>query len=134
MVKQFRDVDKQGALLFIHNIFYFVQAGSKVSLLLGRMPPVVGCQRIASTKKRSITLIQAVYIPAHDLIDLAPVTILANLGVTTVLFRGLAFKAFKGIHPTVDPLHSTSAMLQPRIVGNEHYESVQRAKETLQPF
>jgi F-type H+-transporting ATPase subunit beta len=130
-------------LLFIDNIFRFVQAGSEVSALLGRMPSAVGYQptlstemgslqeRIASTKKGSITSIQAVYVPADDLTDPAPATTFAHLDATTVLSRGLASK---GIYPAVDPLDSTSTMLQPRIVGNEHYETAQRVKETLQRY
>uniref|UniRef100_A0A453JFS0 H(+)-transporting two-sector ATPase n=1 Tax=Aegilops tauschii subsp. strangulata TaxID=200361 RepID=A0A453JFS0_AEGTS len=132
MAEYFRDVNKQDVLLFIDNIFRFVQAGSEVSALLGRMPSAVGYQptlstemgslqeRIASTKKGSITSIQAVYVPADDLTDPAPATTFAHLDATTVLSRGLASK---GIYPAVDPLDSTSTMLQPRIVGNEHYET-----------
>lgn len=139
----FRDVNKQDVLLFIDNIFRFVQAGSEVSALLGRMPSAVGYQptlstemgslqeRITSTKKGSITSIQAVYVPADDLTDPAPATTFAHLDATTVLSRGLASK---GIYPAVDPLDSTSTMLQPRIVGNEHYETAQRVKETLQRY
>ncbi|XBI60564.1 hypothetical protein VPH35_041480 [Triticum aestivum] len=137
------DVNKQDVLLFIDNIFRFVQAGSEVSALLGRMPSAVGYQptlstemgslqeRIASTKKGSITSIQAVYVLADDLTDPAPATTFAHLDATTVLSRGLASK---GIYPAVDPLDSTSTMLQPRIVGNEHYEIAQRVKETLQRY
>ncbi|KAM3329922.1 hypothetical protein ACQJBY_026760 [Aegilops geniculata] len=143
MAEYFRDVNKQDVLLFIDNIFRFVQAGSEVSTLLGRMPSAVGYQptlstemgslqeRIASTKKGSITSIQAVYVPADDLTDPAPATTFAHLDATTVLSRGLASK---GIYPAVDPLDSTSTMLQPRIVGNEHYETAQRVKETLQRY
>uniref|UniRef100_A0A3B5ZUZ8 ATP synthase subunit beta n=2 Tax=Triticinae TaxID=1648030 RepID=A0A3B5ZUZ8_WHEAT len=143
MAEYFRDVNKQDMLLFIDNIFHFVQAGSEVSALLGRMPSAVGYQptlstemgslqeRIASTKKGSITSIQAVYVPADDLTDPAPATTFAHLDATTVLSRGLASK---GIYPAVDPLDSTSTMLQPRIVGNEHYETAQRVKETLQRY
>ncbi|PUZ60686.1 hypothetical protein GQ55_4G166700 [Panicum hallii var. hallii] len=143
MAEYFRDVNKQDVLLFIDNIFRFVQAGSEVSALLGRMPSAVGYQptlstemgslqeRITSTKKGSITLIQAVYVPADDLTDPAPATTFAHLDATTVLSRGLASK---GIYPVVDPLDSTSTMLQPRIVGNEHYETAQRVKETLQRY
>uniref|UniRef100_A0A8I6YC88 H(+)-transporting two-sector ATPase n=1 Tax=Hordeum vulgare subsp. vulgare TaxID=112509 RepID=A0A8I6YC88_HORVV len=143
MAEYFRDVNKQDVLLFIDNIFRFVQAGSEVSALLGRMPSAVGYQptlstemgslqeRIASTKKGSITSIQAVYVPADDLTDPAPATTFAHLDATTVLSRGLASK---GIYPAVDPLDSTSTMLQPRIVGNEHYETAQRVKETLQRY
>ncbi|KAL6599083.1 hypothetical protein ACP70R_045985 [Stipagrostis hirtigluma subsp. patula] len=143
MAEYFRDVNKQDVLLFIDNIFRFVQAGSEVSALLGRMPSAVGYQptlstemgslqeRITSTKKGSITSIQAVYVPADDLTDPAPATTFAHLDATTVLSRGLASK---GIYPAVDPLDSTSTMLQPRIVGNEHYETAQRVKETLQRY
>ncbi|KAE8789535.1 ATPase, beta subunit [Hordeum vulgare] len=120
-----------------------ISDGSEVSALLGRMPSAVGYQptlstemgslqeRIASTKKGSITSIQAVYVPADDLTDPAPATTFAHLDATTVLSRGLASK---GIYPAVDPLDSTSTMLQPRIVGNEHYETAQRVKETLQRY
>ncbi|CAD6342114.1 unnamed protein product [Miscanthus lutarioriparius] len=141
MAEYFRDVNKQDVLLFIDNILRFVQAGSEVSALLGRMPSAVGYQptlstemgslqeRITSTKKGSITSIQAVYVPADDLTDPAPATTFAHLDATTVLSRGLASKG-----PAVDPLDSTSTMLQPRIVGNEHYETAQRVKETLQRY
>jgi F-type H+/Na+-transporting ATPase subunit beta len=133
MAEYFRDV----------NIFRFVQAGSEVSALLGRMPSAVGYQptlstemgslqeRITSTKEGSITSIQAVYVPADDLTDPAPATTFAHLDATTVLSRGLAAK---GIYPAVDPLDSTSTMLQPRIVGEEHYEIAQRVKQTLQRY
>nr|ABA96139.1 ATP synthase beta chain, putative [Oryza sativa Japonica Group] len=143
MAEYFRDVNKQDVLLFIDNIFRFVQAGSEVSSLLGRMPSAVGYQptlstemgslqeRITSTKKGSITSIQAVYVHADDLTDPAPATTFAHLDATTVLSRGLASK---GIYPAVDPLDSTSTMLQPRIVGNEHYETAQRVKQTLQRY
>uniref|UniRef100_A0A452Y9U8 H(+)-transporting two-sector ATPase n=1 Tax=Aegilops tauschii subsp. strangulata TaxID=200361 RepID=A0A452Y9U8_AEGTS len=132
MAEYFRDVNKQDVLLFIDNIFRFVQAGSEVSALFGRMPSAVGYQptlstemgslqeRIVSTEKGSITLIQEVYVPAHDLTDPAPATTFAHLDATTVLSRGLASK---GIYTAVDPLDSTSTMLQPLIVGNEHYET-----------
>ncbi|VAH48196.1 unnamed protein product [Triticum turgidum subsp. durum] len=143
MAEYFRDVNKQDVLLFIDNIFRFVQAGSEVSALLGRMPSAVGYQptlstemgslqeRIASTKKGSITSIQVVYVPADDLTDPAPATTFAHLDATTILSRGLASK---GIYPAIDPLDSTSTMLQPQIVGNEHYETAQRVKETLQRY
>src|SRR4051812_5035558 len=143
IAEYFRDVDKQDVLLFIDNIFRFTQAGSEVSALLGRMPSAVGYQptlstemgslqeRITSTKKGSITSIQAVYVPADDLTDPAPATTFAHLDATTVLSRGLASK---GIYPAVDPLDSTSTMLQPRIVGEEHYEIAQRVKQTLQRY
>ncbi|KAB2037669.1 hypothetical protein ES319_D03G092400v1 [Gossypium barbadense] len=136
-------VNEQDVLLFIDNIFRFVQAGSEVSPLLGRMPSAVGYQptlstkmgtlqeRITSTREGSITSIQVVYVPADDLTDPAPATTFAHLDATTVLSRGLAAK---GIYPAVDPLDSTSTMLQPRIVGEEHYETAQRVKQTLQRY
>ena len=143
MAEYFRDVNKQDVLLFIDNIFRFVQAGSEVSALLGRMPSAVGYQptlatemgglqeRITSTKDGSITSIQAVYVPADDLTDPAPATTFSHLDATTVLSRGLASK---GIYPAVDPLDSTSTMLQPWIVGEEHYTCAQKVKETLQRY
>ena len=143
MAEYFRDVNKQDVLLFIDNIFRFVQAGSEVSALLGRMPSAVGYQptlatemgvlqeRITSTTEGSITSIQAVYVPADDLTDPAPATTFAHLDATTVLSRGLASK---GIYPAVDPLDSTSTMLQPEIVGEVHYNTAQRIKETLQRY
>ena len=143
MAEYFRDVNKQDVLLFIDNIFRFVQAGSEVSALLGRMPSAVGYQptlatemgvlqeRITSTNEGSITSIQAVYVPADDLTDPAPATTFAHLDATTVLSRGLASK---GIYPAVDPLDSTSTMLQPEIVGELHYATAQRIKETLQRY
>jgi len=143
MAEYFRDVNKQDVLLFIDNIFRFVQAGSEVSALLGRMPSAVGYQptlatemgglqeRITSTTLGSITSIQAVYVPADDLTDPAPATTFAHLDATTVLSRGLASK---GIYPAVDPLDSTSTMLQPSIVGTAHYAVAQRIKETLQRY
>nr|YP_010152889.1 ATP synthase CF1 subunit beta [Olisthodiscus luteus]QQW50550.1 ATP synthase CF1 subunit beta [Olisthodiscus luteus] len=143
MAEYFRDVNKQDVLLFIDNIFRFVQAGSEVSALLGRMPSAVGYQptlatemgalqeRITSTTQGSITSIQAVYVPADDLTDPAPATTFAHLDATTVLSRGLAAK---GIYPAVDPLDSTSTMLQPNIVGAEHYKIAQDVKQTLQRY
>jgi len=143
MAEYFRDVNKQDVLLFIDNIFRFVQAGAEVSALLGRMPSAVGYQptlatemgglqeRITSTNEGSITSIQAVYVPADDLTDPAPATTFAHLDATTVLSRGLASK---GIYPAVDPLDSTSTMLQPEIVGDVHYNTAQRIKETLQRY
>jgi F-type H+/Na+-transporting ATPase subunit beta len=143
MAEYFRDINKQDVLLFIDNIFRFVQAGSEVSALLGRMPSAVGYQptlatemgalqeRITSTKEGSITSIQAVYVPADDLTDPAPATTFAHLDATTVLSRGLAAK---GIYPAVDPLDSTSTMLQPGIVGEEHYATAQQIKSTLQRY
>ena len=143
MAEYFRDINKQDVLLFIDNIFRFVQAGSEVSALLGRMPSAVGYQptlgtemgtlqeRITSTKDGSITSIQAVYVPADDLTDPAPATTFAHLDATTVLSRNLAAK---GIYPAVDPLDSTSTMLQPWIVGEEHYNIAQNVKQTLQRY
>ena len=143
MAEYFRDVNKQDVLLFIDNIFRFTQAGSEVSALLGRMPSAVGYQptlatemgalqeRITSTTQGSITSIQAVYVPADDLTDPAPATTFAHLDATTVLSRNLAAK---GIYPAVDPLDSTSTMLQPGIVSNEHYELAENVKETLQRY
>ena len=143
MAEYFRDINKQDVLLFIDNIFRFVQAGSEVSALLGRMPSAVGYQptlatemgalqeRITSTKDGSITSIQAVYVPADDLTDPAPATTFAHLDTTTVLSRGLAAK---GIYPAVDPLDSTSTMLQESIVGLEHYNTAQSVKQTLQRY
>ena len=141
MAEYFRDVNKQDVLLFIDNIFRFTQAGSEVSALLGRMPSAVGYQptlatemgalqeRITSTTQGSITSIQAVYVPADDLTDPAPATTFAHLDATTVLSRNLAAK---GIYPAVDPLDSTSTMLQPGIVTDIHYQIAESVKETLQ--
>ena len=143
MAVYFRDVNKQEVLLFIDNIFRFVQAGAEVSALLGRMPSAVGYQptlatemgglqeRITSTNSGSITSIQAVYVPADDLTDPAPATTFSHLDATTVLSRNLAAK---GIYPAVDPLDSTSTMLQVNIVGQEHYGTAQNVKETLQRY
>ncbi|MCY7367139.1 MAG: F0F1 ATP synthase subunit beta [Chamaesiphon sp.] len=143
MAEYFRDVNKQDVLLFIDNIFRFVQAGSEVSALLGRMPSAVGYQptlgtdmgdlqeRITSTKEGSITSVQAVYVPADDLTDPAPATTFAHLDGTTVLSRGLASK---GIYPAVDPLDSTSTMLQPSIVGADHYDTARAVQSTLQRY
>merc|ERR1712032_1333940 len=143
MAGYFRDVNKQDVLLFIDNIFRFVQAGAGVSALLGRMPSAVGYQptlatemgalqeRITSTTQGSITSIQAVCVPADDLTDPAPATTFAHLDATTVLSRNLAAK---GIYPAVDPLDSKSTMLQPWIVGEEHYTCAQRVKGTLQRY
>ena len=143
MAEYFRDVNKQDVLLFIDNIFRFTQAGSEVSALLGRMPSAVGYQptlatemgalqeRITSTTQGSITSIQAVYVPADDLTDPAPATTFAHLDATTVLSRGLAAK---GIYPAVDPLDSTSTMLQPGIVSETHYTIAESVKETLQRY
>ena len=143
MAEYFRDVNKQDVLLFIDNIFRFVQAGSEVSALLGRMPSAVGYQptlgtdvgdlqeRITSTTEGSITSIQAVYVPADDLTDPAPATTFAHLDATTVLSRALASK---GIYPAVDPLDSTSTMLQPSVVGEEHYTTARSVQSTLQRY
>lgn len=143
MAEYFRDVNKQDVLLFIDNIFRFVQAGSEVSALLGRMPSAVGYQptlgtdvgdlqeRITSTTEGSITSVQAVYVPADDLTDPAPATTFAHLDGTTVLSRGLASK---GIYPAVDPLGSTSTMLQPGVVGDEHYQTAREVQSTLQRY
>jgi len=143
MAEYFRDVNKQDVLLFIDNIFRFVQAGSEVSALLGRMPSAVGYQptlgtdvgdlqeRITSTTEGSITSIQAVYVPADDLTDPAPAITFAHLDGTTVLSRGLASK---GIYPAVDPLDSASTMLQPAIVGTDHYGTARAVQATLQRY
>jgi F-type H+/Na+-transporting ATPase subunit beta len=143
MAEYFRDVSKQDVLLFIDNIFRFTQAGAEVSALLGRMPSAVGYQptlgtemgelqeRITSTKEGSITSIQAVYVPADDLTDPAPATTFAHLDATTVLSRALASK---GIYPAVDPLNSTSTMLQPSIVGDVHYNTARAVQSTLQRY
>ncbi|GAB4365351.1 MAG: F0F1 ATP synthase subunit beta [Elainellaceae cyanobacterium] len=143
MAEYFRDVNKQDVLLFIDNIFRFVQAGSEVSALLGRMPSAVGYQptlgtdmgdlqeRITSTTEGSITSIQAVYVPADDLTDPAPATTFAHLDGTTVLSRGLASK---GIYPAVDPLDSASTMLQADVVGQDHYDTARSVQSTLQRY
>jgi F-type H+-transporting ATPase subunit beta len=143
IAEYFRDANKQDVLLFIDNIFRFVQAGSEVSALLGRIPSAVGYQptlaseigglqeRITSTRDGSITSIQAVYVPADDLTDPAPATTFAHLDATTVLSRNLASK---GIYPAVDPLDSTSTILKPWIVGDQHYQCAQRVKQTLQRY
>ncbi|MDA0974283.1 MAG: F0F1 ATP synthase subunit beta [Bacteroidetes bacterium] len=147
LAEYFRDGDGKGAgndiLFFIDNIFRFTQAGSEVSALLGRMPSAVGYQptlatemgamqeRITSTKRGSITSVQAVYVPADDLTDPAPATTFAHLDATTVLSRKIAEQ---GIYPAVDPLDSTSRILTPEIVGNEHYNTAQRVKEVLQRY
>jgi F-type H+-transporting ATPase subunit beta len=143
IAEYFRDFNKQDVLLFIDNIFRFVQAGSEVSALLGRIPSAVGYQptlateigglqeRITSTREGSITSIQAVYVPADDLTDPAPATTFAHLDATTVLSRNLASK---GIYPAVDPLDSTSIILQPWIVGEQHYQCAQNVKQTLQRY
>ena len=143
MAEYFRDVKHQNVLLFIDNIFRFVQAGSEVSALLGRMPSAVGYQptlqtemgalqeRITSTKNGSITSVQAVYVPADDLTDPAPATTFAHLDATTVLDRSIVEL---GIYPAVDPLGSTSRILDPRIVGQEHFEVARGVQEILQKY
>jgi len=143
MAEYFRDINKQDVLFFIDNIFRFVQAGAEVSALLGRMPSAVGYQptlatemgglqeRITSTKDGSITSIQAVYVPADDLTDPASATTFTHLDACTVLSRNLASK---GIYPAVDPLDSTSTMLQPWIVGEKHYTAANNVKQTLQRY
>ena len=143
MAEYFRDRENQDVLLFIDNIFRFTQAGSEVSALLGRMPSAVGYQptlatemgalqeRITSTKKGSITSVQAVYVPADDLTDPAPATTFAHLDATTVLSRAIASL---GIYPAVDPLDSTSRILSPEIVGQEHYEVARKVQEILQRY
>jgi F-type H+-transporting ATPase subunit beta len=143
MAEYFRDVMHQDVLLFVDNIFRFVQAGSEVSTLLGRMPSAVGYQptlademgvlqeRITSTRGRSITSLQAVYVPADDITDPAPHTTFAHLDATTVLSRAIVEK---GIYPAVDPLDSTSRILDPRYVGEEHYQVARRIQEILQRY
>jgi F-type H+-transporting ATPase subunit beta len=143
VAEYFRDVEGADTLLFIDNIFRFTQAGSEVSALLGRMPSAVGYQpnlatemgelqeRITSTKKGSVTSVQAIYVPADDLTDPAPATTFAHLDATTVLSRSLTEI---GIYPAVDPLASTSRILDPRIVGQEHYDVAQSVKKTLQTY
>jgi F-type H+-transporting ATPase subunit beta len=143
MAEYFRDEEGQDVLLFIDNIFRFVQAGSEVSALLGRMPSQVGYQptlesemgqlqeRITSTRKGSVTSIQAIYVPADDLTDPAPASVFAHLNATTTLSRAISEK---GIYPAVDPLDSTSTILKADIVGEEHFEVANRVKETLQRY
>ena len=143
MAEYFRDQEKQNVLLFIDNIFRYVQAGSEVSALLGRMPSAVGYQptlanevgalqeRITSTKNGSITSVQAVYVPADDLTDPAPATTFAHLDATTVLSRSISEQ---GIYPAVDPLESSSRILEPDVVGEEHYEVARRVEEALQRY
>ena len=143
MAEYFRDVQNQDVLLFIDNIFRFTQAGSEVSTLLGRMPSAVGYQptlademgelqeRITSTRGRSITSMQAIYVPADDYTDPAPATTFAHLDATTELSRGI-FSL--GIFPAVDPLTSTSRILDPLLVGEDHYRTAQRVKEILQRY
>jgi F-type H+-transporting ATPase subunit beta len=141
MAEYFRDVERKDVLLFIDNIFRFTQAGSEVSTLLGRMPSAVGYQptlaeemgelqeRITSTKGRSITSLQAIYVPADDITDPAPHTAFAHLDATTVLSRDIAAL---GIYPAVDPLDSTSRILDARYIGDEHYGTARRVQEILQ--
>ena len=143
MAEYFRDKEHQDVLLFIDNIFRYVQAGSEVSALLGRMPSAVGYQptlanevgelqeRIASTKEGSVTSVQAIYVPADDLTDPAPATTVAHLDATTVLSRKIVEQ---GIYPAVDPLESNSRILEPDIVGEEHYEVARRVQEILQSY
>lgn len=143
MAEYFRDVVGQDVLLFIDNIFRFIQAGSEVSALLGRMPSAVGYQptlgtdvgalqeRITSTKKGSVTSVQAVYVPADDLTDPAPAATFAHLDATTVLSRQIAEL---GIYPAVDPLDSTSRILDPFIIGDEHYQVARAVQEILQRY
>src|SRR5690606_24427011 len=143
VAEYFRDVEGQDVLLFIDNIFRFTQAGSEVSALLGRIPSAVGYQptlatemgalqeRITSTNKGSITSVQAVYVPAADLTDPAPATTFAHLDATTVLSREIASL---GIYPAVDPLDSTSTMLDPGIIGERHYRVARGVQETLQRY
>ena len=143
MAEYFRDVEHQNVLLFIDNIFRFVQAGSEVSALLGRMPSAVGYQptlanemgalqeRIASTKNGSVTSVQAVYVPADDLTDPAPATTFSHLDATTVLSRKIVEQ---GIYPAVDPLDSTSRILEPAVVGEEHYQVARKVQEILQKY
>ena len=143
MAEYFRDVEGQDVLLFVDNIFRFTQAGSEVSALLGRMPSAVGYQptlatemgalqeRITSTNKGSITSVQAVYVPADDLTDPAPATTFAHLDATTVLSRSIASM---GIYPSVDPLDSTSRILTPQIIGNNHYEVARSVQSILQRY
>ena len=143
MAEYFRDVKRQDVLLFVDNIYRFTQAGAEVSALLGRMPSAVGYQptlatemgalqeRITSTKNGSITSVQAVYVPADDLTDPAPATTFAHLDATTVLDRGIASL---GIYPAVDPLDSTSRILNPQIVGQEHYDTARGVQQILQQY
>jgi F-type H+-transporting ATPase subunit beta len=143
IAEYFRDEEGQDVLLFIDNIFRFTQAGSEVSALLGRIPSAVGYQptlatdmgalqeRITSTAKGSITSVQAVYVPADDLTDPAPATTFAHLDATTVLSRSIAEL---GIYPAVDPLDSTSRMLDPRVIGDRHYEVARNTQKLLQDY
>jgi len=143
LAEYFRDEEGQDVLLFIDNIFRFTQAGSEVSALLGRIPSAVGYQptlatdmggmqeRITTTKKGSVTSVQAVYVPADDLTDPAPATTFAHLDATTVLSRGISEL---GIYPAVDPLDSRSRLLDPAVVGQEHYDCANQVQQTLQQY
>jgi ATP synthase F1 beta subunit len=143
VAEYFRDVQGQDVLLFVDNIFRFTQACAEVSALLGRIPSAVGYQptlatdmgalqeRITTTKKGSITSVQAIYVPADDLTDPAPATTFSHLDATTVLSRGIAEK---GIYPAVDPLDSTSRILDPRVVGDKHYEVARGVQKVLQDY
>src|SRR3978361_2186884 len=143
VAEYFRDVENQDVLLFVDNVFRFTQAGSEVSALLGRMPSAVGYQpnlasemgdlqeRITSTKNGSITSVQAIYVPADDYTDPAPATTFAHLDATTNLSRSIAEL---GIYPAVDPLASSSRILDPRIIGDEHYNTAQALKSVLQRY
>jgi F-type H+-transporting ATPase subunit beta len=143
MAEYFREEGGQDVLLFIDNIFRFVQAGSEVSALLGRMPSAVGYQptletemgelqeRITSTQQGSVTSIQAIYVPADDLTDPAPASVFAHLNATTTLSRAISEK---GIYPAVDPLDSTSTILKPEILGEEHYRTATEVQEVLQRY
>jgi len=143
VAEYFRDEEGQDVLLFVDNIFRFTQAGAEVSALLGRIPSAVGYQptlatdlgtlqeRITTTKKGSITSVQAIYVPADDLTDPAPATTFAHLDATTVLSRGISEL---GIYPAVDPLDSTSRMLDPAILGQEHYDTARKVQKILQDY
>jgi F-type H+-transporting ATPase subunit beta len=143
MAEYFREEGGQDVLLFIDNIFRFVQAGSEVSALLGRMPSAVGYQptletemgelqeRITSTQRGSVTSVQAIYVPADDLTDPAPASVFAHLNATTVLSRAISEK---GIYPAVDPLDSTSTILKPEILGEDHYRTATEVQEVLQRY
>jgi F-type H+-transporting ATPase subunit beta len=143
IAEYFRDIEKQDVLLFIDNIFRFTQAGSEVSALLGRMPSAVGDQptlgtemgalqeRITSTREGSITSVQAIYVPADDLTDPAPATAFAHLDATTVLSRSISEK---GIYPAVDPLDSTSRILDPQFIGERHYKVAAQVQQILQRY
>src|SRR6476469_2871149 len=143
VAEYFRDAEGQDVLFFVDNIFRFTQAGSEVSALLGRIPSAVGYQptlstemgalqeRITSTNRGSITSVQAVYVPADDLTDPAPATTFAHLDATTVLSRDLAAL---GIYPAVDPLDSTSTLLDPQVIGEDHYDTARKVQSTLQKY